>query len=122
MKVMYRACYGLEDSRRCVDSNESSNDDKPEDRKDPDAEKKSDDPSETATEPRRSSHERKMPAQFDDYEVSINFCEALLGEDSGDPKWDEAKKAEMASMEKFGVWKLVPRPSNAQVIRSKWVL
>jgi len=43
---------------------------------------------------RQSSRERKRPSYLDDYEVTIGYCEALLTENSSDPKWNEPKRAE----------------------------
>ena len=38
------------------------------------------------------------------------------------PKWEEAIKAELNSLEKMGTWRLVRRPPNTNVVDSKWVL
>ncbi|KAK7588126.1 hypothetical protein V9T40_005371 [Parthenolecanium corni] len=71
---------------------------------------------------RRSSRERKLPSHFDDFEVTIGYCEALLTENPYDSKWDAPKRLELECIKNFGVWSLVPRPENVKVIRSKWAL
>ena len=38
------------------------------------------------------------------------------------PKWKEAIKKELDSLEKMGTWQLVKRPPNTNVVGSKWVL
>jgi len=38
------------------------------------------------------------------------------------PKWQEAIKAELASLEKNGTWSTVEHPKGANVISCKWVL
>ena len=38
------------------------------------------------------------------------------------PRWEEAIKAELISLEKNGTWRLVECPANANVIGSKWIL
>jgi hypothetical protein len=49
-----------------------------------------------------------------------NYCEAM---DSADFKqWEAAMKREYDSIMKNGTWKLVPRPKNAKVVKSRWVL
>ena len=68
---------------------------------------------------RRSSRIKKVPARLDNYEVTIGYCEALLVENLSDPIWDEPKHVEMKSMQDYGVWELVPRPSGVRVLRSK---
>ena len=37
-------------------------------------------------------------------------------------KWQEAIKAELASLEKNGMWSTVERPKGANVVSCKWVL
>lgn len=76
----------------------------------------------SAVSPRRSSRERRPPAHLSDYEVSVAVCETFLVQDANAPEWNEAKKAELESMEKFRVWDLVPRTKDMDVIRSKWAL
>jgi hypothetical protein len=49
-----------------------------------------------------------------------NYREAM---DSADFKqWEAAMKREYDSIMKNGTWKLVPRPKNAKVVKSRWVL
>ena len=38
------------------------------------------------------------------------------------PKWEEAIRKELNSLEKMGTWRLVKRPPNTNVVDSKWVL
>jgi len=38
------------------------------------------------------------------------------------PKWEVAIKAELDSLERSGTWRLVERPSNANVVDCRWVL
>jgi hypothetical protein len=38
------------------------------------------------------------------------------------PKWQEAIKAELESLEKNGTWSTVKRPKGANVVSCKWVL
>ena len=38
------------------------------------------------------------------------------------PKWEEAIKVELNSLEKMGTWHLVRRPPNTNIVNSKWVL
>ena len=38
------------------------------------------------------------------------------------PKWQEAIKVELNSLEKTGTWRLVKRPPNTNVVDSRWVL
>lgn len=52
---------------------------------------------------RRSTREQRPPVRLDDYEVTVEYCEALLMEDPLDSKWDSAKLAEIDSMDKFDV-------------------
>ena len=49
-----------------------------------------------------------------------NFHEAMAAEDAED--WKIAMQKEYDSMMKNGVWNLVPRPKNAKVVKSRWVL
>ena len=38
------------------------------------------------------------------------------------PKWEEAIRKELSSLEKMGTWRLVKRTPNTNVVDSKWVL
>lgn len=74
---------------------------------------------------RRSDRTRKPPSYLNDYEVSMNLCEALLcdsGDTESDDYWRDAKIAELNSMKKHNVWTLVTKPEGKKIIRSNWVL
>ena len=78
-----------------------------------------------APEVRRSDRVRKKPARLQDYEVSMNVCEALLCQstDTEDADvWVEAKRAELNSMKKHDVWTLVPKEKDMKVIKTNWIL
>ncbi|KAK7576778.1 hypothetical protein V9T40_013064 [Parthenolecanium corni] len=68
----------------------------------------------------------RLPEYLNDYEVSIEYCEALFCEcsqvESVPRKWHEPMKKELLSLEKHQVWSLVPRLPGMNVLRSKWVL
>ncbi|KAK7580680.1 hypothetical protein V9T40_001309 [Parthenolecanium corni] len=115
-KDLYPAEFVVE--RNCSEPDDSSDDENCAD---------GDDVSETSSPSqspplRRSSRDKKLPPRFDDYEVTIGYCEAMLVENPADPKWDEPKRAEMNCLHKFNVWDLVPRQPSMKVIRSKWAL
>jgi len=38
------------------------------------------------------------------------------------PRWQEAIKAELASLEKNGTWSVVECPKDANIVHCKWVL
>lgn len=76
-------------------------------------------------ESRRSDRKRKPPSYLNDYEVSMNVCEALLCESNAaesDDRWKDAKIAELNSMKKHDVWTLVNKQQDKKIIRSHWVL
>ena len=37
------------------------------------------------------------------------------------PRWKEVMDCELVTLEKVGTWNTVPRPTNKNIVRSKWV-
>jgi len=52
--------------------------------------------------------------------LPVNYREAMSGDDA--PQWELAMQREYNSIMKNNTWNLVPRPTDANVVKSRWVL
>ncbi|UYV80744.1 hypothetical protein LAZ67_19001583 [Cordylochernes scorpioides] len=74
----------------------------------------------------RPQRTRTIPKRFDDYVLATtnetipkDYEEAIACEDK--KHWENAMLEEIQNIYSHQVWELVPRPVNAEVVKSKWV-
>ncbi|KAJ3531725.1 hypothetical protein NM688_g7534 [Phlebia brevispora] len=71
--------------------------------------------------PRRSSRQRRTPVPDDDARYFVSSYEPkTMPKPTGSVQWQEAILTEMQMLQKLGVYKEVPRPSDRRVVSSTW--
>ena len=85
---------------------------------------------------RRSTRESRQPSYLDDYEVQLNYsivtssffmgsvCDdepKFYRDAQGVVEWEAAMNEEIEALHKNGMWDLVPKPKDAEIITCKWV-